>query len=246
MGELDAVNDVIESLRKVVDQTQLASLMDAVAKDMGFDWYSLIQLDMSRPHGARRLISITNYPDDWIEAITSDRRYEHDPAYLASCRTSIGFRWDEIADIVPLSGRHREVLRMSRKAGFGNGFTVPAHVPGESNGLATFVVATRRSLPSRRLPVAQLVGSFAYETARRLLIVDGDVQRTLTPRQIDCVLQVARGKSDWEISRILGISEDTVSEHVDAARSRYGVSRRGQLVVRALYDGYFSMTDAMH
>ena len=95
--------------------------------------------------------------------------------------------------------------------------------------------------------MAQLVGAFAYEAARRLRRARGlpSSPVPLTQRQIDCVLLVARGKSDWEISRILGIAEDTVTEHLDAARGRYGVSRRGQLVVRALYDGWFSLTDAI-
>ena len=247
MGELADLNEFIASTRAVRDDGDLHGLVEALARDMGFDYFSLIQIDMAREHGRRRLITVSNYPASWMGELEGERLYEADPAYLASCRTSVGFRWGDIGAIIPLSARQHEILRRSRRAGLGDGFTVPAHVPGESNGLATFVVRPGRELPEARLPMAQLVGAFGYEAARRLRRGRGEapLPTPLTQRQVDCVLLIARGKSDWEISRILGIAEDTVTEHVDAARSRYGVSRRSQLVVRALYDGWFSMTDAM-
>ena len=248
MGELADVNEFIASTRMIRGGEELHGVVDAISREMGFDYFSLVQLDMSREHGRRRLITISNYPTSWMGELEGKRLYEADPAYLASCRTSVGFKWSEISDIIPLSSRQREILRRSRDAGLSDGFTVPAHVPGESNGLATFVVRPGRALPEQRLPMAQLVGAFAYEAARRLRRGRGDAPQPtpLTGRQVDCVLLIARGKSDWEISRILGIAEDTVTEHVDAARTRYGVARRSQLVVRALYDGWFSITDAMN
>jgi LuxR family quorum-sensing system transcriptional regulator CciR len=51
------------------------------------------------------------------------------------------------------------------------------------------------------------------------------------------VIWTARGKSDWEIARILGISEDTVGEHLRNARERYGVGKRTVLAIHALFDG---------
>ncbi|MBB5720345.1 DNA-binding CsgD family transcriptional regulator [Stakelama sediminis] len=44
----------------------------------------------------------------------------------------------------------------------------------------------------------------------------------LTRRQRDCLIWAARGKGDWEISRILGVSEETVAKHFRAACERYG------------------------
>ena len=55
----------------------------------------------------------------------------------------------------------------------------------------------------------------------------------------------ARGKSDWEIARILGLSHETVTEYLKRARERYGVSKRTLLVVQALFDGAISFTDVL-
>ena len=65
----------------------------------------------------------------------------------------------------------------------------------------------------------------------------------LTDRQRDCLLWAARGKSDWEISRILGISRETVIQHLKQARERYGVGKRTLLAVHALFDGTISFLD---
>jgi LuxR family quorum-sensing system transcriptional regulator CciR len=59
----------------------------------------------------------------------------------------------------------------------------------------------------------------------------------LTHRQLECIVLVARGKSDWEISKILGLSEHTVKDYIKEARERYDVPTRIQVVMRALYDG---------
>jgi LuxR family quorum-sensing system transcriptional regulator CciR len=69
--------------------------------------------------------------------------------------------------------------------------------------------------------------------------------RRLTDRQRDCVVWAARGKTDWEIGRILGLSEQTVISHLAQARERYGVQNRTLLAIRALFDGTLTFTDIM-
>ena len=70
-----------------------------------------------------------------------------------------------------------------------------------------------------------------------------DPQPSLTDRQRDCLLWAARGKGDWEISRILGLSEETVARHIKQACERYGVNKRTLLAIRALFDGTFTFGD---
>jgi DNA-binding CsgD family transcriptional regulator len=59
------------------------------------------------------------------------------------------------------------------------------------------------------------------------------------------VVLVAQGKSDWEIGRLLGISESTVHKHIEDAKRRFKVSTRIQLVVRSLADARLSFQDAI-
>lgn len=54
----------------------------------------------------------------------------------------------------------------------------------------------------------------------------------LTARERDSLALVAEGKTDWEISVILGIAEATVRFHVDNARRMLGAVNRAQAVAR--------------
>ncbi|MDZ4374251.1 MAG: LuxR C-terminal-related transcriptional regulator [Phenylobacterium sp.] len=54
----------------------------------------------------------------------------------------------------------------------------------------------------------------------------------LTDRERDALAWVAEGKSDWEISVILGLSETTVRFHVDNGRRKLGAVNRAQAVAR--------------
>lgn len=54
----------------------------------------------------------------------------------------------------------------------------------------------------------------------------------LTPRERDSLALVAEGKTDWEISVILGVSEATARFHVDNGRRKLGAVTRAQAVAR--------------
>jgi LuxR family transcriptional regulator, quorum-sensing system regulator BjaR1 len=64
--------------------------------------------------------------------------------------------------------------------------------------------------------------------------VSSDTAINLTPRERDCLAYVAEGKSDWEISVILTLSESTVRFHVDNARHKLNAVNRTQAVARLM------------
>ena len=137
-------------------------------------------------------------------------------------------------------------MEAAAKQGLGTGFTVPAHVPGEVNGSCSFATARGRHLQGEHLAAAQLVGAFAFEAARRM--AKREHQKLSDParfsdRERDCLIWVARGKSDSEIATILGISRETVHQYVKQARASYDAVSRSQLVAHALFSGTISFMD---
>jgi DNA-binding CsgD family transcriptional regulator len=55
----------------------------------------------------------------------------------------------------------------------------------------------------------------------------------LTPREIECLRWCSRGKTNWEISRILGLSERTVEHYLSRANRKLGTANRTQAVAYA-------------
>lgn len=57
---------------------------------------------------------------------------------------------------------------------------------------------------------------------------------SLTPREKEVLRWIGQGKNNWEISRILGISERTVKYHVGRVMEKLNVASRTQAVVLAM------------
>jgi LuxR family transcriptional regulator, quorum-sensing system regulator BjaR1 len=56
----------------------------------------------------------------------------------------------------------------------------------------------------------------------------------LTPREAECLRWCSRGKTNWEISRILSLSERTVEHYLSRANRKLGTANRTQAVAHAL------------
>jgi LuxR family quorum-sensing system transcriptional regulator CciR len=249
MSRLSDVNSFIEQSRQCRAADDLRRLMEAITCEMGFHSYALFQHVRRFSWNNHKLLAISNYSRAWLEHFFEQKLSRDDPVLLASYRTSVGFRFQDIPNLISLSDRHRAIMEATRREGMTDGFCVPAHIPGETNGTCTFIVRDMAPLPESNLPMAQLVGSFAYEAARQIQLIGSEIvkpRRKLTTRQLECIVLVARGKTDWEIAHILGLQEQTVTDHIDAARARCGVSRRTELVVHALYNGELTFADILH
>jgi LuxR family quorum-sensing system transcriptional regulator CciR len=246
------LNDVAMQFIRIIESTGnsddlMASLVSITAQ-LGFQHFALTHhVDIQQAEG--NAIRLHNYPAKWADYYDRNALGVSDPVHRASHVTSVGFCWSRIPSMIPLTASDRRVLALGRERGIGDGFTVPAHVPGESRGSCSFANEAGRPIRIEMLPLAQLTGTFAFEAARRLWLPRGhgraEAAPSLTDRQRDCVLWAARGKSDWEISRILGVSEETVIRHMKQARERYGVQKRTMLAIQALFDGTLSFTDIL-
>lgn len=235
-----------QTVERADNTEELKDALEAITIEMGYRHFALTHhVDVRR--APQPAIRIHNYPDGWVEYFDAEGLGPSDPVHRASHMTNVGFRWSKLPEIIELTGRDRAILDRSRAAGLGEGFTVPAHIPGESAGSCSFATRPGKSIRREWTPLAQFIGATAFASARRLSGIrrpDRDRPR-LSGRQRDCIYWAARGKSAWEISRILGISHETVIQHLKEARFRYGVDKSGQLAIHALYDGAFTFIDVL-
>ena len=241
----DRIEGFVQEVGSVGSQSDLAALLATICGEMGFTYFALTHhVDIRR--APKPAIRLHNYPSGWEEYFDDEKLGPSDPVHRASHLTSVGFAWSQMGRMIHLTPRDHEVLALASGRGIGDGFTVPAHVPGESFGSCSFATRAGAPIAAEHLPAAQLIGAFAFEAARRLWHIRAG--RTvhcpvLTDRQRDCLVWAARGKSDWEISRILGVSHETVIMHLKQARERYGVAKRTLLAIHALFDGTISFND---
>ena len=241
----ERVGAFVEDVNAVSTQAELGSVLAEVTRELGFTHFALSH-HVGLRNSCEPAIRIHNYPGEWERYYDRQQLGRTDAIHRACQTTAVGFAWSQLPRMIPLTGMDHRVLEAAAKHGLGQGFTVPAHVPGEVNGSCSFATARGRPLPAEQLATAQLVGAFAFEAARRLLKHEhqklNDPAR-FSDRERDCLIWVARGKSDSEIATILGISPETVHQYVKHARASYDAVSRSQLVAHALFSGTISFMD---
>jgi LuxR family quorum-sensing system transcriptional regulator CciR len=234
---LRLVQDFVDAARGASGMLDLRALLDDAVRELGFDYYAIVHhVRFGRP--TTEHVRLSNYPLEWL-AVLRDYAKLTDPVLRAAERMSSGFKWEQLDSLLLMTPAERAYMKHAAEYEILQGYTVPNHVPGETFGSCHFVVRGDGEFPDANISAAQALGNFAFEAARRLLKVRPDEDYVeaapLSDRQRECLLFVAKGKSDSVIAQLLAIKPGTVNEHIEAAKRRYSVATRSQLLVRALF-----------
>ena len=113
---------------------------------------------------------------------------------------------------------------------------------GTSDGIAHALEAGAKGAILKNTDNAELAkairevakgGEFISDEIRQQLSVDPPISQ-LTPRQRDILAAMVRGLTDRDISRLLGIRQDVVNDHVRAILKKIGAANRTEAVAIAL------------
>lgn len=240
---LSLVGELVAGISTAACEVSLHRALSIATSELGFDFFAL-SYDKRSCGSNHDALLIHDFPGDWAKIYMGFELGRIDPVRRASERSMIGFVWQDMEEFIPLSRSDRQILAVGREHGIGDGYTVPRHIPGEASGTCSFMVRPENALPFRILAFAEIIGAAALASARRIVGSRPAIKKpVLSERQRECVLWSARGKTAAEVSVILGISEETVIQHLKLARERYDVHCRQALVLCTLFDGHIGFSD---
>ena len=101
------------------------------------------------------------------------------------------------------------------------------------------VEGVQRAALGEGLVDAALTRRVITEFTRRKMTITPDTS-TLTPRELDCVVQLCRGLSNNDIASELYLEPSTVKTHLSSAMSKTGAENRVQLVIWAFNNNIVS------
>lgn len=184
---------------------------------------------------------LSTFPVDWMEHWIAER-YEDMDIWARVARRSGGLvPWSEAVSRSQLSSGHRRLLAEAKIAGLADGMTIAI-----CSRLATaFVVLATSDRHHDAADTARRCGSVLYAVAtafhRRAstvvsdhATVDARRRSALSPREREVLRWIASGKTDWEIGRILEISERAVKFHAAGARRKLEAANRTHAVALAM------------
>lgn len=225
--------------RKARTPAELATLMEAVASEMGCRHWALIDHDDLRGPPAGR-VHIKDYPAAIADRLIEQRQYRRDPIIRGCLFAGGAFLWSDLHRIIDLDRKDRTSLEFGMREGLNEGITIPYFCLGSRMGSCTFAGMRRPQLASRYLGPAQMIGIFAFQAARRLVSRSGmnpAPAPRLHPRPRDCIVLAGQGLSNKEIARALAIAPRTVDGYLTEARRLFGAHDRTELVVSAALAG---------
>lgn len=183
-----------------------------------------------------------DYPESWVKTYYERSLYTYDVVLSEGMRSLQPFDWGELRARFP---RSEVVFAEAERQGIPcTGMTFPQVSRGRS--VAMLSVCTH--LPERDWPAARKTwlrdiqvlaalfhASLQKPPRRQETMADG--LPILTERESEVLRWSAAGKSYWEISMILGVSERTVRFFMTNARQKLDVVTNTQAVAHAIWQG---------
>ena len=207
------------------------------ARENGFERAACVHIATpGRPVAPRALFGWNI--SDWAGHYTEARLSRYDPTIQAVFTSLSAFSWAEVEARHPEKAS-RTVFNQARSFGAKGGLVVPVHGPQGEIIAVTLVSEHMTEFDHQSRMTMQVAATIFASRGLALAEIERETSTDpgLTRREIQCVYWVNEGKTDWEIGRILDISEDTVAFHLKNVKTKLNVSRRSQIPIQAWLRG---------
>ncbi|MDQ7246158.1 LuxR family transcriptional regulator [Dongia sedimenti] len=244
------LDGLIREIEESADVDRCLDLLLRCAQHLGFSAvvydYAAVPLSHDGDMIPPSIMRTRDLPEDFSDLWLHQGFYRIDPAQQLCVRRSVPFVWSHQVDAEEVGGlmltaEHAPVLTYLRDCRLTCGVTVPIY--GTGGGLAT-VTAVREGPGHNFLHHARKeLASFALSAQHAHAAVYqslADEYKTcqavrLTPRELECIRWVARGKTADDIALILGLSLATAIFHIRNATRKLGAGSRGQAIAHAAH-----------
>jgi LuxR family transcriptional regulator len=211
----------------------------ATAEAMGFPIISGVLMRGLLQDADVQITSLGNTPQAYLDAAKDLGDTRRDPVMAQLMARPIPVVYDQSTYVEAGVG---ELWEMQAPYGYKTGIAVKLHLPGNKH----FLLGIDREEPLPAGPALmqligglQLLAAHALTAADRLLgpKVDKNDLPKLTKRELDVLSWTSQGKTAWEVSVILGMSEKTVNFHLGNAMRKLGVSSKHLAVLKCVAGG---------
>jgi len=235
--------DAVASAQHANTISELNGVVGETFKALGFDVY--LGVNAVDPAGQPNVeLLFGQAPDAWY-AHYQQHGYEKSDAIIREMLSSTEpLFWSDLANRRTIAEVELRVLNEAGDFGLKDGFMTPLH---NLDGSISAVLLMGSTIDPRDPDVraaAHLLSLYYGSIGRRLLAASKGrltKARPLTPRQRECLLWVRMGKSSADIGDLLGLSAETVNDHIAAACQRLGVRTRVQAVAEAAVHGFIEL-----
>ncbi|MER8783295.1 LuxR family transcriptional regulator [Mesorhizobium sp. M1006] len=228
----------LDQTDRVAKSEHLFDLLSDFALNFDCPWiaYGSIAPDQKGLRPARGDPAVMlNYPPEWQERYFEMGYDRIDPTIKRSRRRAEVFRWSDVYNDESTTEDERRVFDEAATFGLRSGISVPLHGPDGRFAIMNFAQAWDGEFQNRAITYLQLAALHFHLRVGKFAQSSGIEQTpNLSPREKECILWTAKGKSSWEIGMILGISVDTVNFHIKNVKRKMDAASRTTAALKAL------------
>ena len=175
------------------------------------------------------------WPRRWTQRYANENNYAEDPLTSWGRRNINPFEWSKAIDTGERAAREEKPVGHGEPR---RGFVVPVIRACGAVSCVT-LAGERPHLEQRSSSTVRMLSLCAHARALELLEKDADAgpREVLSAREREVLHWIAGGKSSWDISVILGISERAVNWLIASATRKLDAVNRTQAVVNAIRTG---------
>ena len=235
----ETLDNYIDAIDRAFDLDQILEVLQKQVNTFGFDrltyWVRWPSFETKKP------VYISTYPVHFIEHYIANDYQSHDMVGRYSTQKNTPFSWSDLSKVLPITKMQMMLFDDSRAAGMKSGGSIPIHGPNQIQ--ATFSVVSDADIKEfdklfkHHRHELHILATYAHEKIMELGIDKSVNDLSLTPRETEILTWVARGKTYWEIGKILNIQEDTVKKHMQRTFALLRVSNNTHAVAKAIING---------
>jgi LuxR family transcriptional activator of bioluminescence operon len=235
-------SDLYEMLGSVESEQDLFNLCTKVCEFLNFEYFVFGVMSSSGSLSSPSVSTLSNYPDNWFKSYFDDAMQKHDPVVRYCLQNTSPIRWNNLLQMDQyIDAIGEQFMARAAQVGLCDGLSIPLKAP--SGEVAIFSLSSRREEKiddrvRQALPYAQSFSASLFEHYIRIIPPKSEESSSsLTAREKENLFWACEGKTAWEISKIIGVSERTVIFHLTSATKKLGAVNRQHAVAKAIHQG---------
>lgn len=239
---MGALEGKIASIRSSTAQEEAFNRFDRVVRSYGYSAsvYSFLTDHPSVGQTGHTRFAST-YPEDWLDRYEVNGYRRADPVHERLLRGHAPFYWADLVQQIRndpgISAAKRKaalwIMAERRNAGLVDGLGVS--LVSSCGGVAAIGLSRPDAAEQRRYEALAEIAMLAmcfHETF--LSFFDQPQVPRLTPRECEVLLRAAEGRTDYDMSCMLNVSESTIRFHWNNIFAKLGVRGRMSAVIKAM------------
>lgn len=240
------LDDFVEKLASLDTIEQFESTLADFLSDFGFTRFAYLGgrlrpvISPDNSYFVTPPICAFRYDEEWA-ARYEHELYLHDDPVVALClHSSTPLVWSEHTRVKGAVGRQIQVMNEAHDFQLTRGLAVPIHGYQREFGIVS-VSSDESEREFKKLVDAHIhiihLSALHFHSAIQTKLpspIAAGAKPSLTAREIEVLQWISRGKTSWEASVILKISERTVKSHLEHAMRKLNVYKRSHAVAKAM------------